>query len=182
MPDMTPTEALATAPSTARKTNIITAANTIVSEIDGAVTDSINGNTQAWTLAVAGSPTGGTYTITVTDARWGARTTSALAHNAAAATVQAALRLLTGDGLDQTTVSATGTSPNFTHTIQFKGTQKSITVTATSSLTGGSPTLTPNQTSAFAAVATIKAMAAAQIKSKFIDWLEELGIELKGLA
>jgi hypothetical protein len=113
------------------------------------------GNTQAWTLAIAGTPTGGTYTITLNDSVNGSRTTAALAHDANAATVQAALRLLSGAGVNATIVTSSGSTPNFTHTIQFKGTAASITVTATSSLTGGTPSLTPTQTAAFSLVTPI---------------------------
>lgn len=114
------------------------------------------GFSQAWTLAISGTPTGGTYTITLTDAVNGARTTSALAYNASSATVQTALRLLSGAGINTLTVSSTGTTPNFTHTIQFNGTAVSITVTASAaSLTGGTPVLTPAQTVAFAVLSPI---------------------------
>jgi hypothetical protein len=169
----TPTEALSLVPSSTDKTNLISAADTFVAAIDAI----LDGNTQAWTLAVSGTPTGGTYTITLTDSVNGARTTSALAHNASNATVQAALRLLAGDGLSLTTVSATGSTPNFTHTIQFKGTKYPITVTATSSLTGGTPVLTPTQTEAF--VKRIHHIGGDQFKEKFVDLLEVLATDMR---
>jgi hypothetical protein len=64
-----------------------------------------------WTVTLNGSPTGGTFTISV-----GGYTTSAIAYNASAATVQAAIRALgTGStfGGDSAAVSATvtGTGP-----------------------------------------------------------------------
>ncbi len=142
----TPTDAMSLAPSSSDKTAIIAAADALLAAIDEAV----SGNTQQWTLAISGTPTGGTYTITLTDSVNGARTTSALAFNASAATVQAALRLLSGAGLNTTVVTATGSTPNFTHTIQFRGTKASITVTTTLSLTGGTPARTLTETSAFA--------------------------------
>ena len=57
-------------------------------------------------VTILGSPTGGTFTLT-----WNGQTTAAIAYNADAATVQAALRLLAG--LELVTVSSTGTIPNF---------------------------------------------------------------------
>ena len=70
------------------------------------------------TVAISNTPTSGSYVLqwsngTVT------RSTTELAYNAAASTVQAVLRLI--PGLELVTVTATGTSPNFTHTITFIG-------------------------------------------------------------
>jgi hypothetical protein len=89
---LTPTEALGTVPSSTDKTNVISAADAMNSAID-AVRDGV---CQVNTIAIAGTPTGGTYTITLVDDVNGTQTTSALAYNAAAATVQTAIRLLTG--------------------------------------------------------------------------------------
>jgi len=163
----TPTEALAGVPSSTDKSNLITAFDAVNTAVD-AVRDGVN---QAWTLAVSGSPTGGTYTITLTDDVYGAQTTGALAHNAAAATVQTAIRLLTGHST--ATVSATGTTPNFTHTISLKGTERSVTITATSSLTGGSPVLTLTQTVAF--IRKISTRVAEEFKDLFASAMEILG-------
>lgn len=179
MADKTPTTAMAHAPATARKTTLIAAIQAVLDEIDGTVTDSVSGNSQAWTVAIAGTPTGGTYTITLTDAVNGARTTSALAYNANAAAVQAALRLLSGTGLSLTTVSASGSTPNFTHTIQFKGTQAAITVTVTDSTTGGTHSVTPTQTVAFAALPKLSANSAVVLKNNLVNWAEDLASNLK---
>jgi hypothetical protein len=97
----------------------------------------------AWTqrtmqqsVVIGGTPGGGTYTLT-----YGNQTTAALAFNANAAAVQAALRLLTG--LGSVVVTTTGDSPNYSHLIDFTGVADQTTVlTATSSLTGGAPTIT----------------------------------------
>lgn len=169
----TPTEALSLAPSSTDKTNLIAAADAMVAAIDAVVA----GNTQAWTLAIAGTPTGGTYTITLTDAINGARTTSALAFDADHTTVQTALRLLAGDGISTTVVTKTGSTPNFTHTIQFKATTGSITVTAASSLTGGTPTVTPAQTVAWARAVSPK--GADMFNEHFVDLLEVLATDLR---
>lgn len=71
------------------------------------------------TIAIAGTPTGGYYLLSYTDASGKVQTTDQIAYNAAASTVQSALRKLAG--LSKVTVTATGTTPNFTHTVTFTG-------------------------------------------------------------
>lgn len=171
----TPTQAMSLAPSSDDKTAIIAAADTLFAAIDEAV----SGDTQQWTLAISGTPTGGTYTITLTDATYGGRTTSALAYNASAATVQAALRLLTGDGISTTTVSATGSTPNFTHTIQFKGTKYDITVTADiTSMTGGTPAKTLTEVETFARK-TLHPTGGDLFKEHVVDLMEVLATNME---
>ena len=171
----TPTDAMSLAPTSDDKTAIIAAATTLLAAID----DAVSGDTQQWTLAISGTPTGGTYTITLTDSVNGARTTSALAHNASAATVQAALRLLAGDGISTTTVSASGSTPNFTHTIQFKGTKADITVTATiTSLTGGTPAKTLTEVETFARK-TLSPMGGDIFKEHVVDLMEVLATNMR---
>lgn len=92
------------------------------------------------TVTVNGTPTGGHYTLTFHD-RWGElHTTTALVYNASASAVQSALRKL--PGLSAVTVSATGTGANLTHTVTFLGVPNPSQLTSTSSLTGGTPTIT----------------------------------------
>jgi hypothetical protein len=170
----TPTQAMSLAPSSDDKTAIIAAADALLAAIDEAV----SGDTQQWTLQIAGTPTGGTYTITLTDDVNGARTTSALAYNASAATVQAALRLLSGEGLSTTAVSATGSTPNFTHTIQFKGTKADITVTTTLSMTGGSPVRTLTEVEEFARK-TLHPMGGDMFKENVVDLMEVLATNME---
>jgi len=102
--------------------------------------------TEIQTVAITGSPTGGTYTLT-----WQGNTTAALAYNANSAAVQAALRLL--PGLELVTVAESGTTPNYTHTVTMRGAGGPLTagspaqMTSTNSLTGGSsPTITHGTT------------------------------------
>lgn len=177
MADMTATTAFAHAPSTADRTALASKVNELLTLIDTAVTNTTSGDAQVDTAVIAGTPTGGTYTLTFTDSIYGARTTGALAFNASAATVQTAIRLLTG--LSLTTVSASGSTPNFTHTITYKGTQAAITLTRTNNMTGGTNSLTVSNATPFAALPMISAASATLMKNKLIDWCEELASELK---
>lgn len=104
------------------------------------------------TLTVTGSPTAGTYIINWTDPNSKARATTALAYNATAADVQAAMRLF--PGLEALTVTATGTTPNWTHTITFVGQAGNVSqITVTNNSTGG--TYTPATSTAGSANAFI---------------------------
>jgi hypothetical protein len=170
MPRSTPTEALAIVPASTDKTNIISAANAMNTAID-AVRDGV---CQTYTVVIGGTPTGGTYTITLVDDVNGSQTTSALAHNAAASAVQAAIRLLTGHST--ATVTATGTTPNFTNTVNLRNIERPVTLTATSSLTGGTPTLVVTQTVAF--IRRLSVQATDMFKDMFASALEVLGTDM----
>lgn len=91
---------------------------------------------ESQTIAISGTPTAGTYTIT-----YDGKTTAAIAFNAAASVVQAALRLV--PGMANVTVTATGTIPNFTHTVVMTGVgagnglTSPAQMTSTDSTTGG---------------------------------------------
>lgn len=84
-------------------------------------------------VAITGSPTGGSFTLTI----WGL-TTGSIAYNASAATVQTALAAILGSG----NVECTGGSlPGTAVLVEFKGTYANTNVppmNATASLTGGS--------------------------------------------
>lgn len=81
-------------------------------------------------LTVFGSPTGGTFTLT-----YGGQTTSAIAYNATAATVQTALWNLSAIGSSGVTVTGSAGGP---YSLLFASSISGVTlVTATSSLTGG---------------------------------------------
>jgi hypothetical protein len=104
------------------------------------------------TLTVTGPPTAGTYIINWTDPNSKARATTALAYNATAADVQAAMRLF--PGLEDLTVTASGTTPNWTHTITFVGQAGNLSqITITNNTTGG--TYTPATSTAGSANAFI---------------------------
>lgn len=80
------------------------------------------------TVVIAGTPTSGFYFLRVTCPDGIERVTERLAYNATAATLQSALRKLSG--LEQVTVTATGTTPNYTHTVTFAGVAGNVTIMA----------------------------------------------------
>lgn len=86
---------------------------------------------------ITGSPTGGTFTLS-----FGSETTSALAYDADAATVQAALEALNNIGSGNVTV--TGTNPAFTMTFggDLANVKLPLLTGDESSLTGGTPGFT----------------------------------------
>lgn len=93
------------------------------------------GQNEVQRVTISGNPTGGTFTLT-----YAGQTTSALARTATAATVQAALIALSNIGTSDVTV--TGAYPVWD--VTFTGTLGRTDVaqmTATSSLTGGTPSI-----------------------------------------
>jgi len=98
-------------------------------------------------IVISGTPTGGTYTLT-----FDGKTTAAIAYNAAAADVQSALRLVAA--LDLVTVTDTGTTPNFTHSVLMTGVGGDLgnssppQMTATDSTTGGTHAIAVTTTTA----------------------------------
>jgi len=96
-------------------------------------------------LVVTGPPTAGTYLINWTNQASKVQTTAPLAYNATGDDVQAALRLL--EGLEEVVVTTTGTTPLFTHSLEFTGVAGNLSqITVTNSTTGG--TYTPGTTTA----------------------------------
>tara|TARA_R100000149_G_scaffold14534_1_gene5562 strand:+ start:2145 stop:3752 length:1608 start_codon:yes stop_codon:yes gene_type:complete len=91
------------------------------------------------TIVISGTPTGGYYYIQVTDSQSRTYTTSALAYNAGQAAVQSAIASL--PGFSSVSVTTTGTTPNYTHTIDYSGTPSPGSTTTTSNLTGGTPAI-----------------------------------------
>jgi hypothetical protein len=95
---------------------------------------------QVSSVKVTGTPSGGTFTLTV-----GAATTSALAYNASNAAIQAAVEALSTVGAGNTSVSGVGISDSAGLLIGFTGPLAGTTLatSATSSLSGGtSPAVT----------------------------------------
>lgn len=100
------------------------------------------------TVAITGTPAGGYYILHWIAPDSIAHSTVPLAFDASAATVQIALRTI--PGLEAVEVTATGTSPNLTHSITFTGAGGNQNqFTSTNALTGGStPTVTHGTTTA----------------------------------
>jgi hypothetical protein len=73
------------------------------------------------TVVIAGTPTTGTYILKWTHPNGNTYSTIHLTYNASGSVVQSALRNLPGLSLAE--VTTTGTTPNYTHTIEFKGTE-----------------------------------------------------------
>jgi len=93
------------------------------------------------TVAIGGTPTGGSYSLLWTNAASVVRSAGPFAHDASASTIQAALRLI--PELSAVTVTSTGTSPNYTHTVTFYGVAGAIAqLTSVNDLTGGTPPIT----------------------------------------
>lgn len=95
------------------------------------------------TITIAGTPTQGSYAVQWEDEEGITRTTEELAYNASGSALQTALRAIRG--LDQVTVSTTGTSPDYTHTITFTGVAGDLTrLTSVNHLVhpGAVPTIT----------------------------------------
>lgn len=89
------------------------------------------------TVTISGGPGSGYYYLHFTDKSGKVQTTSQIPWNATAAQVQSALNAL--DHLSAVTVSSTGTTPNFAHTVTFRGYGGNITqLTSTNRLNAGS--------------------------------------------
>lgn len=181
MTDTTPTVAMAHAPDTATRTALIAAVEDLVDAVDAARTATVSGTSQEFEIEIAGSPTGGTYDITIEGTDKIAQQTISVAYNATAAAIQTALRALVGAGLELTVVAATGTTPNFTHTITLKGLQEEITLDADDTdLTGGSsPSATATEATAYAELPRLSENAATVAKNNLIDWAKDLASNLR---
>lgn len=100
------------------------------------------------TVAITGTPTGGSYYLHWTAPDSSTYSTAVLTFDASESEVQAALRAI--PGLESVEVATTGTTPNFTHTITFTGQGGNVgELTSTNKLTGGTtPTITHGTTTA----------------------------------
>lgn len=180
MADMTPTLAFAHAPSTAARDTLRGAFDTLFTAIDTCRTTASTGVTAIWTAAISGSPTGGTYTLTFTGSGQIAAQTISLAFNASAATVQTAIRALVGEGFSQATVTASGTTPNFTHTITFRGMREAVTITrSVAGLTGGTPALALTNTQTYAAIPRLSAQSVTMAKNRIADVCELIASDMR---
>ncbi|MFD0210818.1 major capsid protein [Streptomyces hirsutus] len=101
-------------------------------------------DSSTWNLEVTGSPTGGTYTVSVT-VGGSTQTTSGIAYNAAASAVQTAITGLSNVGTGNATVTGT-TVKTLTFTGDLAGLSVGVTASG-ASLTGGtSPAVAVAQT------------------------------------
>lgn len=110
----------------------------------GTVLGEIVGNDEVQTLTIGGSPTGGTFTVT-----FGGQTTSGVAYNATAATLQTALQALSSIGANNVTVTGSAGGPYTLTFVNALGKTDVAQITASAAgLTGGMPTITPATTTA----------------------------------
>lgn len=105
------------------------------------------------TITITGSPTGGTFTITLPFAIGGSGTTAGIAYNASAATVKSAIVAIAGGKFTTDDLDVTGgPGPGTPWVVTFKGryAQQNLAImTCASSLTGGSsPTVGASETTA----------------------------------
>ena len=91
------------------------------------------------TVTISGTPTGGYYFLQFTDSQSRTYTTTAISYDGGQSAVQSAINGLTGFGT--ATVTTTGTSPNYTHTVTFAGIENPGAVASVSNLTGGTPAI-----------------------------------------
>lgn len=150
-----------------RSISAIDAASSLISNGDFETTTVVSGMPDDWivsvgtpgthlylttievqTVAITGTPTGGTYLLAYTNPSGKVQYTEPLAYNASASDVQSALQAL--EGLGSVTVSSSGSSPNYTHSVTFYGAGGNVTIlSSVNRLTGGSsPTITHGTTTA----------------------------------
>jgi len=98
-----------------------------------------SGQPQTDTITISGTPTAGTYRIQCATSGGGTQSTSALDFDATESEVLAAVRSM--PGYSSATVTTTGTSPNFVHTIKFFGMKEAVTTSVVNSTTSGTFTV-----------------------------------------
>jgi hypothetical protein len=132
-----------------------------LSATDGAFADANVGAHEKQTVTITGSPTGGTFTLTLDG-----QTTAAIAYNATAATVEAALEALSTIGQGNVQVTGAAGGP---YTVEFVGELADRNVSAMtadgSGLTGGT---TPGVTIA-TATAGVGEVVAGTVVPGFAD-------------
>jgi len=96
----------------------------------------LSGQPQKSTITITGTPTTGTYRITLTTSSLGTQSTGNLSYSASASQIAAAINLIPGYRL--AAVVASGTNPNFIHTLTFYGMREAVTVAVVESTDSGS--------------------------------------------
>jgi len=131
------------------------------------------GTNEAQTVTITGTPTGGTFTLT-----YDGQTTSAIAYNATAATVDAALEALSNLGPGDVTVTG-GPGPGAAWVVTFAGTRAGINVpqmTATASLIGGTTPAVAVTTTTSGGGGTVRGYAAPEVNTDPVPY--GVGIEV----
>jgi hypothetical protein len=89
------------------------------------------------TVTISGSPTGGTFTVTITTPDGVSQTTAGVAYNASAATLQTAIQALSNVGTGNATVTGSAGGP---YTISLSAAKSPFVAAASAAgLTGGTP-------------------------------------------
>jgi hypothetical protein len=96
----------------------------------------LSGMPQVSTITVTGTPTSGTYRITCQTTNLGTQSTGNLPYNATAAQIQTAIAAMSG--FANVSVSATGSTPDYVHSLTFYGMRESVTVAVVNSTNTGS--------------------------------------------
>ena len=90
------------------------------------------------TIAISGPPTGGYDELVLKQSDGTSELISPkIAYNATASTVQSAIRSV--EGYQNVTVTSSGTSPNYTHTVTHVNTNRNSSITVRDFTTGGTP-------------------------------------------
>jgi hypothetical protein len=77
-------------------------------------------------------------------------------------------------------VSASGSTPNFTHTITFKGMREEITIThSVAGMTGGTPALALTNTQAYAAIPRLSQISTDMAKQAVVDACELIASNMR---
>lgn len=129
---------------------------------------------ESQTITITGTPTGGHYTVT-----FDGKTTANIAFDANAATLQAALRLISG--LELVTVSSSGSSPDFVHTVVMTGVAGAMGAASAPQMTSDDSNLTGGTSPAVAHATTVAGTTdtwtlgpANEESVAFIVWREKL--------
>ena len=119
----------------------VSSATTLPAGLSASTNYYVRGPIETQTVAISGTPTAGDFTLT-----WAGGSTTAIPHTtgtpASAATVQAAVRLISG--LSEVTVTQSGSGTNLTYTLVMAGTTgfNIAQMTSSHALTGGTPVIT----------------------------------------
>lgn len=92
------------------------------------------------TVTIAGTPTGGSYILKVVDKDGNEFATTPISYDDDGGGLQSAIQSIAG--FADVSVSTTGTSPNYVHSVTYTNVTNPGTATYINNLTGGTPTIT----------------------------------------